>query len=98
VFGDIHGNSVALDAVLEDMDRQGVDAKICLGDVAFRGPDPVGSLERVFGAGLQGLIIGNTDQWLYQGFPAGFAPGEEKRRRLETFLAWSRERIGGAGG
>jgi len=93
VFGDIHGNIRALDAVLQDMERIGIDKRVCLGDLAFRGPDPRGSIERVFSLGLDGLIVGNTDQWLFQGFPEGFAPGEERLKRLSTFRQWALERI-----
>lgn len=93
VFGDIHGNRRALDAVVADIDRIGVEARVCLGDLAFRGPDPQGSLDRVFGLELDGLIVGNTDQWLFQGFPKGFAPPEEKLKRLEVFREWALDRI-----
>lgn len=40
VISDIHANSEALQAVLEDMDRVGVDDAICLGDAIGYGPDP----------------------------------------------------------
>ena len=46
LISDIHGNRVALDAVLEDIERSGgVDQLICLGDVAV-GPQPNESLAR----------------------------------------------------
>ncbi len=48
VLSDIHGNSVALDAVLRDISSQGgVDAYWVLGDLVALGPDPVGVLERL---------------------------------------------------
>ena len=34
LLSDIHGNAVALEAVLRDIDAEGVDLIICLGDVA----------------------------------------------------------------
>lgn len=37
---DIHGNLAALKAVLEDIDRVGVDRIICLGDTVGYGPQP----------------------------------------------------------
>ena len=37
VISDIHGNRLALEAVLEDIERQGVDARLNLGDL-FAGP------------------------------------------------------------
>jgi predicted phosphodiesterase len=34
LISDVHGNLVALDAVLAELDREEVDGLICLGDVA----------------------------------------------------------------
>lgn len=39
-FGDVHGNLEALNAVLEDIQRRGVDEIFCLGDLVGYGPDP----------------------------------------------------------
>ena len=45
LLSDIHGNSIALDAVLEDIPQQGgIDAYWVLGDLAAIGHDPVGVL------------------------------------------------------
>ncbi len=45
VFGDVHGNSGALEAVLADAEKAGVDTLVCLGDVASldSGPTPGGA-------------------------------------------------------
>ena len=40
VLADIHGNLEALDAVLADLQQQGADRIICLGDNIGYGPDP----------------------------------------------------------
>ena len=40
LISDIHGNHVALTAVLQDLERQQPDKLICLGDVATIGPQP----------------------------------------------------------
>ena len=40
VFSDVHGNLEALRAVLQDMEEQGADELICLGDFIGYGPDP----------------------------------------------------------
>ncbi|MFO7539818.1 MAG: metallophosphoesterase family protein [Chloroflexota bacterium] len=40
LLSDIHGNFVSLKAVWRDLERQGVDQVICLGDVATLGPQP----------------------------------------------------------
>lgn len=96
IFGDIHGNAEALRAVLSDMESIGVDYRVCLGDIAFRGPQPAACLEIAFGAGLDAIVVGNTDQWLVHGFPAGFAPPPEKRVRLEAFRDWTLAQIDGS--
>jgi len=40
IISDVHGNLEALEAVLADIDRQGVDGVICLGDIVGYGPNP----------------------------------------------------------
>src|SRR5690606_39926340 len=61
-IADIHGNGVALDAVLEDIERQKVDRIAVLGDIAFRGPEPKRVLERVRSLSAD-VIKGNADEW-----------------------------------
>ena len=46
LIADIHGNLVALDAVLADLERTQVDHVVCLGDVAW-GPQPHQTVERL---------------------------------------------------
>jgi predicted phosphodiesterase len=59
LISDIHGNRIALDAVLDELEREGVDQYICLGDVAV-GPQPGEALERIRGLGCP-VIMGNWD-------------------------------------
>ena len=68
IFSDIHGNSIALDAVLHDIHaRGGVDAYWILGDLAALGVDPVGVLERIYQLPNVTVIRGNTDRYLVTG-------------------------------
>lgn len=39
-ISDIHGNLIALESVLKDINKQSVDSLICLGDIATLGPQP----------------------------------------------------------
>jgi predicted phosphodiesterase len=65
VLSDIHGNPVALDAVLADIERQGgVDAYWVLGDLVALGYDPVGVLERLARLSNSSCTRGNTDRAL----------------------------------
>ena len=48
LLSDIHGNSIALDAVLADLERRGgADHHWVLGDLVALGHDPIGVLERI---------------------------------------------------
>jgi predicted phosphodiesterase len=60
VFGDIHSNDHALEAVLADMDRRGIDRSICLGDITMKGPLPKECVDRVRSLGCP-VVRGNTD-------------------------------------
>lgn len=60
ILSDIHGNLEALQAVLEDLDRQGVDRTACLGDVVGYGPDPEEVVALVRGRGLP-CVLGNHE-------------------------------------
>lgn len=63
LISDLHANLVALEAVLADAAREGVDTILCLGDVATLGPQPAALLAR-----LEALdcisIRGNHDDFL----------------------------------
>jgi len=47
LVSDIHSHLVALDAVLEDAARAGVDRVICLGDIVDLGPQPSETIARL---------------------------------------------------
>lgn len=67
LIADIHGNLPALDAVLAELGREGVDRIVCLGDISL-GPQPVETLERVRSLGCP-VIMGNWDAWFLEGMP-----------------------------
>ena len=85
IISDIHGNLEALHAVLEDIDRQRVDAIYCLGDIVGYGPNPCECAELVRDR-CSVVILGNHDQGaLFD--PEGFNTGAEKAIR------WTRSQI-----
>jgi predicted phosphodiesterase len=61
LISDIHGNLLALEAVLAELERDELDGLICLGDVAA-GPRPHETLARVRGLGCP-IVMGNWDAW-----------------------------------
>jgi predicted phosphodiesterase len=105
IFGDVHGNSIALDAVLDDIALQGsVDGYIVLGDLTNIGPDPVGALERLRALDNARFVRGNGDRYVVTGelpdwFGEGKTDAELAAIRLEvaTALAWTRGAVTVAG-
>ena len=68
ILADIHGNSIALDKVMEDIQSLGgVDEYWFLGDFVAIGHDPIGVLERITGLSNARYIRGNTDRYIYSG-------------------------------
>ena len=65
ILSDIHGNPIALDAVLADILNQGeVDASWVLGDFAALGYDPVTPLEKLTALPHASFTRGNTDRYV----------------------------------
>lgn len=62
VISDIHANTEALDACLEDAARRGFDRTVVLGDIVGYGPDPNGVIERVVALEPVALVRGNHDK------------------------------------
>lgn len=63
LISDIHGNRLALEAVLADIEHSGVDRVICLGDVATLGPCPGEVIHILQDLGCP-CITGNHDAFL----------------------------------
>jgi predicted phosphodiesterase len=84
-ISDIHGNLVALEAVLRELEEESFDRLICLGDVAV-GPQPREVLERVRGLGCP-VIMGNWDAAFLEGMP-GVDRRDEVARKLVEIGAW----------
>jgi predicted phosphodiesterase len=75
VLSDIHGNCIALDAVLEHIRRDGgADAFWILGDLSAIGYDPVGVLARLNGLPDVTIVRGNTDRYAVTGERPGPTP------------------------
>lgn len=76
LISDIHANEVALQAVLDDIARVGVDQIVCLGDVATLGPRPGATIQTLRDLACP-CIQGNHDAFLLMSWnacSAGTAP------------------------
>jgi predicted phosphodiesterase len=67
IIADIHGNDVALRAVLKDADRLDVDRWWALGDLVLFGPRPAEVLELLKGLPGISMLRGNTDRYVLTG-------------------------------
>ena len=63
LISDIHGNLVALDAVLADLTARNIEHILCLGDVAAGGSQVRGVIARLQELSCS-IVMGNTDAWL----------------------------------
>ena len=70
IFGDIHGNLEALEAVLADMEEQGVTHPLCVGDLVGYGANPAECLEAVRALGCP-VVRGNHDELVTLGKTSG---------------------------
>lgn len=87
LISDIHGNCVALDAVLADATVHGADEFVCLGDVAAGGPQPRDVIRRLREVGCR-AVRGNAEGWVLDGLPPGRS---DATRRLGEVVSWARE-------
>lgn len=93
LISDIHGNLVALEAALADIQRRGADRIICLGDVALDGPQPGEVIERLHDLAIP-VIKGNTDQWLLNPIPK--SAEDEDEQQESAIEQWTAARLNAA--
>jgi predicted phosphodiesterase len=93
IIADIHGNALALDAVLADLEREGYDRLICLGDAIQGGPQPAEVIVRLRALACP-VVLGNADAYLLTGADTGDEPADDaRRRRLAETRDWSLARL-----
>jgi predicted phosphodiesterase len=89
LISDIHGNEIALEAALRDIDSSGIGDIVCLGDVASMGPHPVEVLRRV-GELECPVVMGNADAFLLN---PTVTSGDDEMRKIEELDSWCAEQL-----
>lgn len=105
VFSDMHGNLVAFEAMLADLETVGeVDMVWCLGDVAAFGPRPAACIQKLrdleehYTKDKFKVIGGNTDRYLVTGERFKLPPAKEEadfqklhaqRTAFDAVLNWN---------
>lgn len=89
IISDIHGNHVALDAVLADLAGQPIDQLLCLGDAVQGGPQPAEVVAQLRRLGCP-VVLGNADAWLLTGEETGAESISSARlQMMQAVRAWS---------
>lgn len=88
LISDIHGNMAALNAVIADMEENGAERVICLGDVVGYGPYPGECLDLVRRCGA--VLMGNHEEALLFG-------AENFNPRAKRAIDWTRDHLKTAG-
>jgi hypothetical protein len=107
IIADIHGNDVALRAVLKDADHLGVDRWWALGDLVLLGPRPAEVLGILRGLPGIAMLRGNTERYVLTGEqPAPHATAAdavgsidlvERFAAMAAGIAWTRGVLDQAG-
>jgi predicted phosphodiesterase len=84
IISDIHSNLEALQAVLKDIESQGIKEIYCLGDVVGYGPNPRECVDLVMQCKM--VLLGNHDQGAMFD-PDGFNASAERA------IFWTREQL-----
>jgi len=89
IVSDIHGNLPALTAVLEDIERQGIEERVCLGDVVGYGARPRECIELLKASHFQVILQGNHDAYV----SADIDPLDVSAETLRA-VRWTRDNLG----
>lgn len=84
LISDLHSNMEAIHAVLDDIERRGIDRILCLGDVIGYGPEPVAALRLV--PEWEVCLRGNHEE-------AVLYVAEDFNDKARTALDWTRDQL-----
>jgi len=105
LISDIHGNTIALDAVLRDAESAGVERFWFVGDHCAIGPEPSAVIERIAELPDAAFTRGNTDRYVVtgEGPPPGVNAVRENPELVPLFaqiaasFAWTRGHVTATG-
>lgn len=98
ILSDIHGNDVALQAVLKDLAGQGgADHIIVGGDLFVYGPTPHQVLHTLQRLPNAHILLGNTDRYLLQASYPPVMPDDRWQSALLSSFRWAAYQLDGEG-
>lgn len=90
LISDIHGNAIAFQAVLQQLERKQIDHIICLGDAIATGPQPAECVALLQQHRIP-AILGNADAWLLK--PQRAPDASEFHRFIEEIDSWCKDQL-----
>jgi putative phosphoesterase len=94
LVSDAHGNAIALDAVVAELDREGIERVVCLGDMLQGGAQPAECLAQIRRRSWT-IVLGNADAFVLDP-RTGEGSAEEVTESQLAVRAWSRDRLSDA--
>lgn len=91
LISDIHGNAVALRAVMRKLSERVVDRVVCLGDLVTYGPDPIGVMNILHEAESEN-VLGNMDAWAVD--PKPLHLDHPHAHKIADIHSWSVAKLG----
>lgn len=92
VLSDIHGNGVALNYVLKDIEKQEITKVIILGDVVMKGPMPAEVIRILKRLDVIAWIKGNTDLWLEE-INEKDEPKTDNEKKLYSYYLYAKKNM-----
>lgn len=86
IISDIHGNLQALQAVIEDIEQQGIRERVCLGDIVGYGAQPAEWLELLRGKDFRVILQGNHDAYV-----AADEDPQGTSEEVKQVIRWTRQ-------
>lgn len=94
ILSDVHGNCLALETALADLQPYAVDHIVCNGDMIQGGPQPLETVQLLRSLGCS-IVMGNSDAWLLTGVETdAHLLSDERRQKLDLVRAWSLSKLG----
>ena len=106
ILSDIHGNSLAMGAALNEIEQHGgADEFWFLGDLVAFGHDPIGVMQRLVALPKARFVRGNTDKYVLSGEHPGPSLGEiqsdlqrlEQRLHMVSSISWTAGAVAASG-
>ena len=90
LISDVHGNHLAFQTVIDQLQSEGIEQIVCLGDVVATGPQPAHCVDLLRKLEIP-TVMGNADAWLLD--PHRVPDADDVTRVIEEVDLWCRQQL-----